>query len=104
MSTSGRIHSEFLRLLYFLADRQAPDYFTALGYEPHKEEYCHRRGVYFLRHWPGVRAGCRDPWCLRPSHSRLLRRCLLSRALVDFIAKQTPSRPNLELASGNCES
>ena len=38
MSTSGRIHSEFLRLLYFLADKQASDYFTALGYEPHKEE------------------------------------------------------------------
>ena len=29
MSTSGRVHSEFLRLLYFLADRQASDYFTA---------------------------------------------------------------------------
>ena len=50
MPTSGRIHSEFLRLLYFLADRQASDYFTALGYEPHKEEYCHRRGVYFHQH------------------------------------------------------
>ena len=44
MSTSGRIHSEFLRLLYFLADKQASDY------EPHKEEYCHRRGVYFHQH------------------------------------------------------
>ena len=43
LSTSGRIHSEFLRLLYFLADRQASDYFTALGYEPHKEDFCHRR-------------------------------------------------------------
>ena len=32
MSTSGRIHGEFLRLLYSLADRQASDYFTALGY------------------------------------------------------------------------
>ena len=38
MSTSERIHGEFLRLLYFLADKQASDYFTALGYEPHKEE------------------------------------------------------------------
>ena len=47
LSTSGRIHIEFLRLLYFLADRQAADYFTALGYEPHKGEFCHRRGVYF---------------------------------------------------------
>jgi len=26
MSTSGRIHSEFLRLLYFIADKQASDY------------------------------------------------------------------------------
>jgi len=26
MSTSGRIHSEFLRLLYFIADKQAADY------------------------------------------------------------------------------
>ena len=28
LSTSGRIHSEFLRLLYSLADKQASDYFT----------------------------------------------------------------------------
>ena len=46
MSTSGRIHAEFLRLLFFIANKQASDYFTDLGYEPHKEEFCHRRGVY----------------------------------------------------------
>ena len=34
---SQRVSAE--RLLYFLADRQASDYFTALGYEPHKEEF-----------------------------------------------------------------
>ena len=41
LSTSGRIHSEFLRLLYFIADKQASDYSTDLSYEPHKEEFCH---------------------------------------------------------------
>ena len=45
MSTSGRIHSAFLRLLYFIADKQASDYFADLDYEPHKEEFCHRRAV-----------------------------------------------------------
>ena len=49
MSTSGRIHGEFLRLLFFLSNKQADDYFAALGYEAHKEEFCHRRGVFFYR-------------------------------------------------------
>ena len=47
MSTSGRIHGEFLRLLFFLSHKQADDYFAAFGYEAHKEEFCHRRGVFF---------------------------------------------------------
>ena len=49
MSTE-RIHSFFLRLLYFLADKQACDYFTDLGYELHKKEFCYRRGVFFTQH------------------------------------------------------
>jgi len=65
--SATRIHSEFLRLLYFAADKQASDYFMDLGYEPQKEEFCHRRGVYFHQHrcthWLGVRSGCCDPWC-----------------------------------------
>jgi hypothetical protein len=32
MTTSGRIHVEFLRLLYFMSNKQAVDYFEALGY------------------------------------------------------------------------
>jgi hypothetical protein len=47
MTTSGRIHGEFLRLLYFISNKQAVDYFEALGYDAHKEEFCHRRGVFF---------------------------------------------------------
>ena len=47
MSTSDRIHGELLRLLFFLSNKQADDYFAALGYEAHKEEFCHRRCVFF---------------------------------------------------------
>jgi hypothetical protein len=47
MSTSGRIHGEFLRLLYFISNKQADDYFEALGYQPHSKEFCQRRGVFF---------------------------------------------------------
>ena len=54
MSTSGLIHGEFLRLLFFLSDKQADDYFAALGYEAHKEEVCHRRGVFFHRNWCSI--------------------------------------------------
>ena len=32
MTTSGRIHGEFLRLLFFLSNKQADDYFAALSY------------------------------------------------------------------------
>jgi hypothetical protein len=32
MSTSGRIHGEFLRLICFLSNKQADDYFAPLGY------------------------------------------------------------------------
>ena len=45
MSTSGRIHGELLRLLFFLSNKQADDYFEVLGYQAHKEEFCHRGGA-----------------------------------------------------------
>ena len=32
VTTSGRIHGEFLRLLFFLSNKQADDYFAALSY------------------------------------------------------------------------
>ena len=38
MSTPGRrIHGELLRLMFFLSNKQAEDYFAALGYQAHKE-------------------------------------------------------------------
>ena len=58
MSTSRRIHGEFLRLLFFLSHKQADDFFAALGYEAHKEEFCHRRGVFFHRNRCTIGMAC----------------------------------------------
>ena len=79
MSTSGRIHSEFLRLLYFLSDNQASDYFTALGYEPHKEEYCHRRGVCLHQHRCAIGLACAQAVAIRgaPTTRAVMLLCLV---------------------------
>ena len=50
MSTSGRFHGGFVRLLYILAHRCAVRFFDALGYEPYYEELCERRGSFFFQH------------------------------------------------------
>jgi len=65
MSTSGSIHGEFLRLLFFLSNKQADDYFAALGYEAHKEEFCHRRGVFFHRNRCIIGMACAQAVALR---------------------------------------
>jgi hypothetical protein len=58
MSTSGRIHGEFLRLIFFISNKQADDFFAALGYQEHKEEFCHRRGVFFHRNRCTIGMAC----------------------------------------------
>ena len=50
MSTSGRLHGEFVRFLYLLAHRRAMTFFESLGYEPCYEELCQRRGAFFFQH------------------------------------------------------
>ena len=65
MSTSGRIHSEFLRLLYLIADKQASDYFADLDYEPHKEEFCQRRGVFLNQHRSTIGIACAQAVAIR---------------------------------------
>ena len=50
MSTSGRLHGEFVRLLYILAHRRAVRFFATLDYEPCYEELCQRRGAFFFQH------------------------------------------------------
>jgi hypothetical protein len=81
MSTSGRIHGEFLRLLFFLSNKQAHDYFAALGYEAHKEEFCHRRGVFFTA------TGAPSGW-----HVLRLWRCAAPRHCPSPPAALTPRR------------
>ena len=65
MSTSERIHGEFLRLHFFLSNKQADDYFAAFGYEAHKEEFCHRRGVFFHRNRCAIGMPCAKDVALR---------------------------------------
>ena len=76
MSTSWRIHGEFLRLLFFLANKKADDYFESLGYQPHKQEVCHRRSVFFQQHWCTIGMTCDQvgvTW--RSHHCASPRRC-----------------------------
>ena len=48
MSTSGRIHGEFLRLLYILAHRRTLKYFADMGDdEPGTDAFTWRRSQYF---------------------------------------------------------
>ena len=47
MSTSGRIHGEFLRFLYILAHCRTKRWFERLGYDPSDEAFKFRRGQYF---------------------------------------------------------
>jgi hypothetical protein len=54
MSTSGRIHGEFLRLLYILAHRRTLKYFADMGDdetddEPGTDAFTWRRSQYFWK-------------------------------------------------------
>jgi hypothetical protein len=65
MSTSGRIHDELLRLLFFLSNKQSDDYFEVLGYQDHKEEFCHLGGVFFHRNRCAIGMACAQAVSLR---------------------------------------
>ena len=74
MSTSGRIHGEFLRWLFFLSNtRKADDYFAALGNEAHKEEFCNRRGVFFHRNRCTIGMACAQAVALRGAPTKARR-------------------------------
>jgi hypothetical protein len=95
MSTSGRIHSEFLRLLYFIADKQASDYFTDLGYEPHKQEICHHRGVYFHQHRCTIDLACAQAVAIRGASYAARRHAPVPRALQLRVAQDDWERNDL---------
>jgi hypothetical protein len=51
MTSSGRIHGEFLRLLYILAHRRTKKYFASLGDdEPGVDAFTWRRSQFFWQH------------------------------------------------------
>jgi hypothetical protein len=60
----GRIHGELVRLLFFLSNKQI-DYFEVLGYQAHKEEFYHRRGVFFHRNRCTIGMACAQAVALR---------------------------------------
>ena len=58
MSTSGRIHGEFLRLLYILAHQRTLKYFAAMGKdEPGTDAFTWRRSQYFWKHKAAIGLG-----------------------------------------------
>ena len=58
MSTSGRIHGEFLRLLYILAHRRTLKYFADMGDdEPGTDAFTWCRSQYFLKHKAAIGFG-----------------------------------------------
>ena len=49
------------------------------GYEPHKEEYCHRRGVYFYQHRCTIGLACAQAVAIRgaPTTRAVMLLCLV---------------------------
>ena len=111
MTTSGRILGEFLRLLYFISNKQAVDYFADLGYEPHKEEFCHRRGVFFHNNRCTLGMACAQAVVMRGAPTAARRLVAAPRnqqphrsdphefvgasGVVDLINKPLPSLPSI---------
>ena len=65
-STSGRLHGEFVRFLYFLAHKRAMDFFAAIGQaHPSHNELCQQRGAFFYQHRSRVGVACAQACALR---------------------------------------
>ena len=65
-STSGRLHGEFVRFLYFLAHKRAMAFFAAIGQQnPSHKELCQQRGAFFYQHWSRVSVACAQACALR---------------------------------------
>ena len=76
MSTSGRIHGEFLRLLYILAHRRTLKYFADMGDdEPGTDAFTWRRSQYFWKHKAAIGFGnaaliIPPPWSVGSANGR----------------------------------
>ena len=65
MSTSGRIHGEFLCLLYILSHRQAVKFFELFGEEPTDKAFTFRRAAYFFHNRATMGLACAQATAMR---------------------------------------
>jgi hypothetical protein len=66
MTTSGRISSDFLRLLYILSDRQTDNYFARMGLlDPSTKAFKQSRGSYFYYNSAAIGLACAQATTVR---------------------------------------
>ena len=65
LSTSGRIHGEFLRLRYILAHRQTANFFDTLGEVPSNAAFTWRRAEYVFHNRAAIGIACAQATALR---------------------------------------
>jgi hypothetical protein len=65
MSTSGRIHGEFLLLIFFISNKQVEDYFETLGNQLHIQEFCHCLVVFIQQNRGTIGMACAQAVALR---------------------------------------
>ena len=65
MSTSGRIHGDFLRLLHILSHRQAVNFFEIFGEEPTDNAFTFRRAAYFFHNRATIGLACAQATAMR---------------------------------------
>ena len=81
MSTSGRIHGEFLRLLHILSHRQAVNFFELFGEEPTDNAFTFRRAAYFFHNRATIGLACAQATAMRTHVApHTIRRLRASRA------------------------
>jgi hypothetical protein len=95
MTSSARIHCEFLQFLYFMSNKQAVNYFEALGYDKHKEEFCHCSVIFFHNNQCTLGMACAQAVAMRGAPTA-------ARRLVAAPQNQQPSHsdPGLMLFIG----
>ena len=65
MSTSGRIHGEFLRLLHILSHHQAVTFFELFGEQPTNNAFTFRRAAYFFHNRATTGLACAQATAMR---------------------------------------
>ena len=67
---------------FFLSNKQADDYFEVLGYQVHKEEFCHRSCVFFHRNRCTLGMACAQAVAMRGAPTTARRNVHVPRGAV----------------------